>query len=252
MRYLRLIRHLSNGWLYLAFKLGWVRRDPLVFRTRRGVVVEVPLRLLQTFKEIFMDECYLRGLGRAVPPRPVVIDVGANAGFFSLFAASRFPGAAVYAFEPMPANFGQLSRNRALNPSHDLTCLQRAVAGASGLLTLRFDPEDAFTTSASMLAPGGPGGETIEVTSVTLGEVFSVYGLDRCDLLKMDCEGAEYDILYRCPDAVLARIDQMALEVHPGGGPDQNIQALEAYLGEKGFRTRRRPVGMLWAWRDRP
>jgi hypothetical protein len=38
------------------------------------------------------------------------------------------------------------------------------------------------------------------------------------------------------------------MEVHSGAGSGQNIDSLEAYLNEQGFTTRRRPVGMLWAW----
>jgi hypothetical protein len=65
----------------------------------------------------------------------------------------------------------------------------------------------------------------------------------------MDCEGAEYDILYNCPSDYLQRIDQIAMEVHHGEKENQNIEALEAFLRGQGFSTRRRPVGMLWAWR---
>jgi hypothetical protein len=64
----------------------------------------------------------------------------------------------------------------------------------------------------------------------------------------MDCEGAEYDILYNCPPDYLQRIDQIAMEVHNGEKENQNIEALEAFLRKQGFSTRRRPVGMLWAW----
>jgi hypothetical protein len=38
------------------------------------------------------------------------------------------------------------------------------------------------------------------------------------------------------------------MEVHNGEKENQNIEALEAFLRERGFSTRRRPVGMLWAW----
>jgi hypothetical protein len=74
-------------------------------------------------------------------------------------------------------------------------------------------------------------------------------GITRCDLLKMDCEGAEYEILYNCPPDYLRRIDQIAMEVHRGDKEDQNIDALEKFFRQQGFRTRRKPVGMLWAWR---
>jgi hypothetical protein len=66
----------------------------------------------------------------------------------------------------------------------------------------------------------------------------------------MDCEGAEYEILYRSPPEDLRRITQIAMEVHNGPGDGENIDALDTFLKASGFKTRRRPVGMLWAWRE--
>ena len=250
MRYFNLLRNLANWPLYLSVKFGLSHRDPLFFETRRGVRMEVPRRLLQTFKEIFMDECYLRGLGRPVSENSTILDIGANAGYFSLFALSRFRGARVVAFEPMPANYALLTRNRLLNGGLPWTCVQKAVSGEPGELVLACDAGDGLTTSATVLAEETSQSERIRVPALTLPEVFEEYRLGRCDLLKMDCEGAEFGILYSCSPEILGRIDRIAMEVHRGAGEGQNIDALEACLRRAGFVTRRRPVGMLWGWRE--
>jgi FkbM family methyltransferase len=251
MRYFNLLKNLSNWPLYLLVKFNLTKMDPLLFQTRSGVRVEVPLRLLQTFKEIFMDECYLRGLGRPLPKNPTILDIGANAGYFSLFVLSRFRGARVFAFEPIPANFALLVRNRLANAAQGLTCMQKAVSGQSGELILNCDADDGLTTSATVLDLDATSSQArIRVPAVTLAEIFEEYGLSRCDLMKLDCEGAEYDILYRCLPETLDRIDRIAMEVHRGSGEGQNIDAMEEYLKKAGFVTRRRPVGMLWAWRE--
>jgi FkbM family methyltransferase len=224
--------------------------DPLEFVTRRGINVEVPRRLVQTFKEIFMDECYMAGMGRAVPEKPTILDIGANAGYFSLFALSRFPGARVVAFEPLPANFRLLERQRAMNSDRDFACVQKAVSGERGTLTLAYDASDSFSTSATLFAVSSGQLDEITVETLTLGDIFTDFGIERCDLLKMDCEGAEYGIFYGSSPDDLARISQIAMEVHSGPKEDENIDALEMFLRKKGFKTRRRPVGMLWAWRE--
>jgi FkbM family methyltransferase len=249
MRYLNLIKNIENWWLYLAVKFGLNRTEPLLFRARHGITMEVPRRLLQTFKEIFMDECYMRGLAHGVPSNPVIIDVGANAGYFTFYCASRFPEARIVAFEPMPANFHLLDSNRCLNPARLITCVRMAVIGSSGMVGMSYDSGDSYTTSATVLTGPGDGGDIVQVPGVSLPEVFERWHLERCDLMKMDCEGAEYDILYSTPLSCLAKIGQMALEVHKGPEPGQNIDALSAYLMKQGFDTRQRPVGMLWAWR---
>jgi FkbM family methyltransferase len=248
-RYYNLLKTFNNWWLYLAYKYGFAGSDLLVFVTRNGITVEVPLRLVQTFKEIFMDECYLAGLERDIAPGATVVDIGANAGYFSLFAAAKFPRSRIFSYEPVPVNYEQLQRHRNLNSSQQIKCYQQAVARDNGEISLSFDKSDSFTTSATMFRPANIEEQSLRVPCVSLQAVLDDNGIKNCDLLKMDCEGAEYDILYNCPVDYLQRIDQIAMEVHRGEKENQNIDALEAFFRQQGFYTRRRPVGMLWAWR---
>jgi len=247
-RYYHLFKTFKNWWLYLLYKYGLADVETLVFETRNGITVEVPVRLVQTFKEIFMDECYLAGLERDISPEATVVDIGANAGYFSLFAAAKFPHSRIFSYEPVPVNYAQLQHNRDLNSSKHIKCYSQAVAGGSGEISLSFDTSDSFTTSATMFKPTNVGEKSLRVPCVSLQTVMDENGITKCDLLKMDCEGAEYDILYNCPGDYLQRIDQIAMEVHRGEKENQNIDALEAFFRQQGFYTRRRPVGMLWAW----
>ena len=248
-RYYNLFKTFNNWWLYLAYKYGFAGSDLLVFVTRNGINVEVPVRLVQTFKEIFMDECYLAGMERDIVPGATIVDIGANAGYFSLFAAAKFPNSRIFSYEPVPVNYKQLKRHRDLNSSQRIKCYPQAVAGVNGEISLSVDENDSFTTSATMFRAANSAEQSLRVPCVSLQTVMDGNGIKKCDLLKMDCEGAEYDILYNCPVDYLQSIDQIAMEVHRGEKENQNIDALEAFLRQQGFSTRRRPVGMLWAWR---
>lgn len=248
-RYYNLLKTFNNWWLYLVYKFGFTSSDILVFITRNGVTVEVPLRLVQTFKEIFMDECYLAGLERGIFPEATVIDIGANAGYFSLFAATKFLQPRIFSYEPVPVNYAQLQRHCDLNAFVNIKCFPQAVAGKIGEINLSFDANDSFTTSATMFKSMNEEDNSLKVPCVSLRAVMDENNIQKCDLLKMDCEGAEYDILYNCPVDYLQRIDQIAMEVHRGESENQNIDALENFFRQHGFYTRRRPVGMLWAWR---
>jgi len=249
--YYNLLKTFNNWWLYLTYKYGFADSDLLVFVTRNGVTVEVPRRLVQTFKEIFMDECYLAGLERDISPGATVVDIGANAGYFSLFAAAKFPHARIFSYEPVPVNYKQLQRHCDLNSSQSIKCYPQAVAGKNGEINLSFDTSDSFTTSATIFKLANVEEKSLKVSCVSLQTVMDENDIKKCDLLKIDCEGAEYDILYNCPAEYLQRIDQIAMEVHQGEKEDQNIDALEAFFRREGFYTRRRPVGMLWAWRHK-
>ncbi len=249
MRYIRLFRNVSNWWLHFAVKLGLTEIDPLKFRARNSITVEVPRRLLHEFKEIFMEGSYTIGLGRSIPDRPTIIDIGANAGFFTFFAASRFPGAKIFSYEPVESNYRQLERNQALNSNARVLCFQKAVSGYSGKIAISFDPGDSFTTSASIFGCSDSQLKTVQVPCVNLPEIFDEHQLDRCNLLKMDCEGSEFEILYNCPVIYLHRVDQMAIEVHGRKEANQNIESLAGYLNSIDFNTHQYDGHMLWAWR---
>jgi len=177
MRYIRLCRNVSNWWLHFAVKLGLTAIDPLKFRARNNITVEVPRRIQHEFKEIFMEGSYTRGLGLAIPDRPTIIDIGANAGFFTFFAASRFPGATIFSYEPIESNFRQLKRNQALNRNARVLCFQKAVYGYSGKIAISFDPSDSFTTSASVFSCSNSQLKTVQVPCVTLSEIFDKHQL---------------------------------------------------------------------------
>jgi FkbM family methyltransferase len=252
-RYLNSFKNVSNWWLHFLVKLGLAKSDPLIFRGRNNIVFEVPERLLHEFKEIFFEEAYFVGLKRRLPNSPIIIDIGANAGFFTMLAASKYPNATIFAYEPMRDNYNQLKRNIRLNENTDIKCFQKAVYGYSGEVLINFNTSDTFTTSATVIQHSPVQNDTagIRVPCISMFDIFAGNNLSYCDLLKLDCEGAEYEILYNCSDKCLARIKQIALEVHKGSKPDQNIVALREYLLKHNFKVHQIPkkIHMLWAWR---
>ncbi len=197
-----------------------------------------------------MEGSYMIGLGMRVPGNPVIVDIGANAGFFSIFSAFRFPGARIFSYEPVPSNFRQLNRNAEMNPGARICCFSEAVYGHSGHVQISFDPDDSFTTAASVLEEAETQGRTIQVPCVTIPEIFNTNNLAKCDLMKIDCEGAEYEILYNCPEQYLKQISQLAIEVHGGPGAKENSEALEAYFSSMNFSTHS-SGNMLWIWQER-
>jgi len=71
----------------------------------------------------------------------------------------------------------------------------------------------------------------------TLRDVFEQNQMERCDILKMDVEGAEFGILYGAGDDLLKRIAAIYVECHPCGSRDPrwNLKSMAAFLKAKGF-----------------
>ena len=249
MRYLNLIKTISNWPLYFQHRLFGLGGDPLAFVTRNGIKIEVPVRIMHDFKAVFLAECYVSEMPKPFSANSDIIDIGANIGSFTFFAAARFPGSRILSFEPDPANFRQLERNAALNPGR-AQVIRMAVAGASGEAILFGGGPDSYTTQASIV-PKKRTGKSAPVAAIGLADLFTNYGVKRCGLLKLDCEGAEFPILYAAPDWALQRVEQMVMELHPTGpdGPNSR-RGIETFLNGKGFKTRTNRDGLLWAWHD--
>ncbi|CCH57227.1 methyltransferase FkbM family [Fibrisoma limi BUZ 3] len=246
-RYLRLWRHIANPTEYV-FRRGDRRKRNLVFTTRPlPVHFQVPDSLYQVFKEIFMADVYeIDTLVRDLPIKPVVIDVGANAGFFDIQLLSKIGEATIYAYEPMPANvrtFRQtLEQNAALQ--QNVRLFQMAVTGKPlDKLDLYAEAEENNQVVASAFAGfNGNNTQKITVPCITLTDIIRSNGLESVDLLKLDCEGSEYDIIYNTDPALVRRVQKMVVEVHDLDKDQNNITTFDTYVRSLGYDTTYTPI----------
>lgn len=58
-------------------------------------------------------------------------------------------------------------------------------------------------------------------------------GIDRCNLLKLDCEGSEYEIILNIPDTLFGKIDNIIVEVHPVQG--YSSEKIGSFLTDHGY-----------------
>lgn len=168
-----------------------------------------------------------------------VIDVGANIGSFAIYAGKRVKR--VLAFEPAESAFSLLTQNVALNGLGNIESMRAALGSRTGEVVLYKGSDDALNTLYKDNASGKHGHETVRC--ITLSDVFANYALDRCHFLKLDCEGAEYDILYSASKEILSRIDRISMEYHvlSGRNEGQLVDELCGYLwSSAGFRVVRR------------
>lgn len=117
------------------------------------------------------------------------LDVGANAGFYSVLANSL--GADVHAFEPSPEALVLLRRTVALNPG--ITLNEVAVGAEPGRAQLFLaPPSEANTGLATLNASEASGGRAVEVAVTTLDDYCSDLVVS---LIKLDIEGFEHAAL---------------------------------------------------------
>lgn len=246
-RYFRLLKHIANPAEYILRKGERHQRD-LAFTTRPlPVKFCVSAALYQVFKELFMADVYeIDALVKTLPKNPVVIDIGANAGFFDIQLLSKIDAATIYAYEPMSANVKVLRHTLLQNPrmQQQVRLFQLAVTGQPlDQLDLFAEAEENNQVVASMFAGFNENNtQTITVPCTTLTEIIDTNDLCSIDLLKVDCEGSEYDIIYHTAPELIRRIGRMVIEVHDVDNDQRNIGAFNGYIQSLGYTTTYSPI----------
>jgi FkbM family methyltransferase len=173
-----------------------------------------------------------------------IVDVGAHVGSFTVWAALRSPNARLLAVEPNPETFDFLLQNVFDNGLQDrVRAVNAAVGATSSLASLAFMEHSQGTRLAG--SEEGP----VRVKVMKMHQLLAEAGIEEVDVLKMDCEGMEYEIFGAMDPDQLRVIKAITCEYHPEPGRD--VSQLEAILRAVGFTVERRgaPFGVICAVR---
>lgn len=228
----RLPHRLQVRWDHL------VRRVGLTEKTIRVAGFRLRVRR-QTCDELFAQNILVGleytppGSAYEVRPDDTVVDIGANIGCFALHASRC--AAHVHAFEPERDNFRLLGRNLRSSAVVNVTATRAAVMGKGGTTRLWTAREGGYHSTTRN---HNTAGAFQDVPAVTLASILDP--LACCHLLKIDCEGAEYDILGALPPQYFRRIHRIVMETH--GDEDarcrrEQFDGLIALLETNGFHV---------------
>ncbi|MHB1853446.1 MAG: FkbM family methyltransferase [Acidimicrobiales bacterium] len=204
----------------------------VTFQTRDGLRLVAPARdyIWWPIVEVVVDDCYHlhRLAGDLAGSTSRVLDIGAHVGAFSCALAKAVPGARVTAVEPSAERVAYLLRNVAANDLQGrIAAVQTAVAGGRGRRLL--------TPFGVLQAASDPDATGVWVDVIAFEDLLaSSHG--PIDLVKMDCEGSEYEIVASASPAELGRIERLLLEYHPA--PLNEIRKLFASLAHAGLTER--------------
>ena len=230
----RVIQTVRNWPLYAGDYFGVVHQERILLTLRNGTrcVIRPGTADRGIFNEVWLHQYYTPA-GFEIGPADCVVDIGAHIGLFSLYAATRTQRP-IYAFEPEPANYAVLTENIGLNAAAIIpTCA--AVSDRAGERELSLSHHNTGWNSFYM--DNATDKHTIRVATVSLEQVVDTYQLSQVDFLKMDCEGAEYDILLTSPAHVLNGVRRISMEHHTIDA-DRTVGHLERFLTRQGFSVR--------------
>ncbi len=193
--------------------INYLLKDSLT--TRRNILLSFTDRYklicrnndLSAIGEVCILEDYQRIPEYKIHSGNIVFDVGAHMGSFSVYAASK--GATVYAFEPEDRNYEFLLRNIRLNKlEKNIIPFKLGIYKFNGNIPL-FVSESNFG-GHSIIGEHNP--KEIKVT--TLSDICQKLNIDRINLLKIDIEGAEYDIFSNMSQDTFKMINKIVGEYH--------------------------------------
>ena len=200
---------------------------------------QFPSSDLEVFEQIFLSLNYQPLVDAHIvlgnPSDSFVLDIGSNIGLFALWFRTNFPRSRIHAFECCPVNFQLLESNLDANQSSLTVCTQQAVWSCNELLTL----DKNFRDGREWARRVGRGCSS-SIPSVALRELLN--GKDKIDILKIDVEGAEFEI-FNDPlsiEACANTVRVLGLEIHEEVGSKEELKSsLSRYfdLQEKGELT---------------
>ncbi len=206
-----------------------------------------PAKDLSVAYEVFVDELY-----RLPPPcvgRSIrrIVDVGANVGYSLVYFSRQFPNARLEAFEPHPDHLKLMAANLAANGLADRVNVYPVAAGLAQNSAWLVDA----SASSYVTNKNGTGRIPIQVE-----DFFATLNEGRIDLLKMDCEGGEYELVMS-PRFAQLDVSTLILEWHATPDRPEADQTIASRLHTLGWNIQlgashslqNMRFGMIWAYR---
>jgi FkbM family methyltransferase len=214
------------------------------------------------YNEIFAGAAYDHPQVK-LPERPTIIDVGANVGLYSIWAARKYRPKTLLAFEASPSTYECLNDNVARHINHELTiasCFNLAMSGQADQELVLHQPP--WNSGFSTLLDGSKlpwvdelrdKGELIthKVRSTTISQAIAAHGLAAVDLLKIDVEGHFIEVLEGITAGDLPKVRNIVLEAEYADALGHSRESLCAVLRGKGYSVEAKDAAqiMIYAWR---
>ncbi|MEI7578648.1 MAG: FkbM family methyltransferase [bacterium] len=179
------------------------------------------LRAMKDYTEIFRENLHMLHQNFWAEDAKIVVDLGANFGFFTLKVKQNSPDVKIISVEPNVYAFDLLVKNVSQNRLKNIYPVNKAIAGQDDFLNIY------SIVNASALSGKYPPKSSAEkyswirdemlsvasVEGITLGHLFEEYNLNHVDLLKIDVQGMELEIITAAVD-LLDKVSRIVVEPH--------------------------------------
>ena len=238
------IRTYKNWPICFLDYLGLLKNRELIYHLRNGVKYKIKggSGAFQIINETWILNHYSPNPKFAIKDNFIVIDVGANIGSFSIFAGKSAQKIEVFSYEPVKENFGLLLENIKINNLQNVKPFNLALSNQRGKKKIYINKSDsgAYSFLAAHSFFNFNKKYYLEVGCITLKDVFELNKIGKCNFLKIDVEGAEYEILFNTPKEIFRKIHLICLEFHDAlTAPKYTHQDLMSFLTDLNFEVKK-------------
>ncbi len=236
---------LKNWEQYLLEPKMKIEKEYFIYETRENVRVKLRPQTFDriTIREILIKKIYTKK--HKIKKNDIIVDVGAQIGVFSLYASKK--AKKVIAIEPEPENYKLLLENIRLNNKKNIFPINSVVSKSEKEQRFQIINDTGGCSLYQIRTQKRCSKKKrIFVTSVTLDYLFDSFKLSKIDFLKLDCEGAEYEIL-ESSISVLPKIKVLVIECHLL--ENKSADTLKTFLEKNGYLVCKEGV-MLYAKRN--
>lgn len=224
INYLSFLLRTFNNFTEIVMSILQNKTVPAKAVLKNGIEIQTGYErsVIDMIKEIWVDKLYTPPNIVDIGLDDVVVDIGANVGVFSMYAASKTKNK-VLCFEPLPKLFRFLRENVKNNTFKNVFPFNYAVSKLSGIQKMYISGSGISGGNTLLDFKKYPSRRFTNVRSITLGEILDNNKLTRVDFLKMDCEGSEYDILVSSQEH-LRKFNKISMEYHNLSFNDKGIR----------------------------
>lgn len=198
---------------------------------------------LMALSNVWLNEEYKKE-DFEIKDNDVIIDIGGHIGLFNIYASQFCKTGKIFSYEPIKENFNLLKENLKINGLDDKLVFNYAVSSINEKIKIFLSTD--FAAHSMHIDTG----KNIFVQSTTLEKIFEDNQIDKCNLLKLDCEGSEFEILKKLKEYYFKKIEKIILEYHIYNN-NMDIDEIKLMLENYGFFVEVKPtseiMGMLYA-----
>jgi FkbM family methyltransferase len=244
---LRLMRVFKNWYIFPSIYLKLTKNETVIFETKKGTKMKIRVNStdLMALINVWAVEEYSNEEFK-IKNNDTVIDIGGHIGLFSLYASEKCKSGKIFTFEPVKENFDLLKENIKINNIKNIYPKNIAVSNNNSNITIFLSNDQSGHGMYKKTS------KSRNIKSTNLEEICLENEIKNCNLLKIDAEGAEFEILENINEKIIEKIKNIILEYHIfEKNSNERLKNIIKKLETNNFEINKKPysdeIGLVYA-----